>query len=139
MSEPPASLVKRVSDLVSAISRDPYGIDPITGMTALQALRWLYDAATAAGTPHPFLTETMADETVDPHEAIRLYEIAIEQCAQFPGEPIYTKRRDMEERLHRLGEVERARAQFELAIADAKHEGELEEAQYLAEYLQKFY
>jgi len=139
MREPPSSLVKRVAELVSATSSDPYGIDPNTGMTPLQELRWLYDAATAAGTPDPFLTETMADETIDPHEAIRLYEAAIAQCAKFPGEPIYTKRRDMAERLRQLGEVERARAQLELAIVDAKGSGELEEAQYLAQFLQKFY
>jgi hypothetical protein len=138
MREPPHSLANRVAELVSAISADPYGIkDPTSGKTALSLLRDLYDSMAAAGTPDPFLTEVMADETVDDHEAIDLYVIAIEQCASFPGEPTHTKRRDMALRLLRLGETDRAREQLELAIVDAGHSGDMEETQQLAEFLQK--
>ena len=135
MREIPESLGRLVWDLGDAISSDPYGKGP----AALESLRALYESYVSAGKPDPFLTEALADRVADPHEAIRLYEAAIQQCAAFPGEPIHTKRRDMAERLRQIGELERARAQLELAIVDAKRVGELEEAQYLAELLQKFY
>ena len=138
MREPPQPLARRVEELVSAISGDPYGIkDPSTGKTALELLRDLYDSMAASGTPDPFLTEVMADETRDDREAIRLYETAIEQCAKFPGEPVHTKRRDLAQRLLRLGETERARKQFELAIVDARREGDTDQADYLAEFIGK--
>ena len=135
MREIPESLARLVWELGDAISSDPYGKGP----AALESLRALYESYASAGRPDPFLTEALADRVADPHEAIRLYEAAIEQCAKFPGEPIYTKHRDMAQRLRDVGQLERARTQLRLAIVDAKRVGELGEAQYLAETLQKFY
>ena len=134
MREIPESLARLVWELGEALSSDPYG----KGLAALASLRALHESYLSAGRPDPFLTEALADRVSDPHEAIRLYESAIEQCAQFPGEPIHTKRRDMAERLRRIGEIERARAQLELAIIDAKRAGELEEARQLAQLLQSY-
>lgn len=134
--QPPEPLTRRVSELVASISSDPYGIDPTTGKTALDLLRDLYESMEATGTPDPFLTEMMADETPDDREAIGLYARAIEQCASFPGEPVHTKRCAMATRLLQLGDIEAARHQLKLAIEDAKRAGEPEEARYAEEALE---
>jgi hypothetical protein len=62
------------------------------------------------GHSHPFLTEAMADYTEDAVEAVRLYELALDQAHSFSDEPTHTKMISLAERLIELGGTEQAEA-----------------------------
>jgi hypothetical protein len=79
----------------------------------------LFEARQAAGNPDPFLTETLADFTHDAAESIRLYRIALEQCAAFPDEPRHTKRQGLIERLLDLDRIDEAREEIGCATREA--------------------
>ena len=69
--------------------------------------------------PDPFLTETLADFSDDLDDAIRLYRLALEQSAAFPGEPTHTKRQGLAECLLEDGSIAEAREELDKAIRDA--------------------
>ncbi|WP_139351857.1 hypothetical protein [Polaromonas sp. A23] len=86
---------------------------------ALAELRALFEAQQASDKPDPFLSETMADFTTDLNEAIRLYRLAIEQCAKFPDEPTHTKRQGLVERLFELRQNAEAEEELVRATREA--------------------
>lgn len=103
---PPEDLYDKVLELTSAIAQPECcgsDIDSAMAAEALAKLTALFEAQQASGKPDPFLTETMADFTTDLDEAVRLYRLAIEQCAEYPDEPTHTKRQGLVERLFELG------------------------------------
>lgn len=103
---PPQHLYDEVLELTTAIAQPECcgsDIDSAVAADALSKLTALFEARQTSGKPDPFLTETMADFTTDLNEAVRLYRLAIEQCAEFPDEPIHTKRQGLVERLFELG------------------------------------
>lgn len=103
----PQDLYDRVLELTTAIAqpdkRNESEIDSAAAEDALRRLNLLFENRQAAGADDPFLTETLADFTADDAESVRLYRLALEQSALFPGEPTHTKRLGLIERLHELG------------------------------------
>lgn len=85
----PQPLYDRVLELALRIANAVEAGNPRARRGAYRRLRTLY--RTRLGNPDPFLTETLADFTTGPRTAARLYRLAIEQCAAFPDEDIYTK------------------------------------------------
>jgi len=69
-----------------------------------------YDQQADFGRSHPFLTEAMADYTNDTPEAVRLYELSLEQAHAFPNEPTHTKMISLAQQLMQLGRTEQAEA-----------------------------
>lgn len=115
---PPQDLYDKVLELTTSIAQPECcgsDVDSAMAAEALTKLTTLFEARQASGKPDPFLTETMADFTADSNEAVRLYRLAIEQCAEFPDEPTHTKRQGLVERLFELGD--NAEAEEELVKA----------------------
>lgn len=69
-----------------------------------------YEDQMRLGCPHPFVTETLADYTDAAPEAVRYYELALEQSLSYSDEPTHTKLISLAERLIELGQLERAEA-----------------------------
>jgi hypothetical protein len=67
-------------------------VDETKASDAYEKLEALFKLRESSGESDPFLTEALADFTDDAAEAIRLYELALEQCADFPGEATLPKR-----------------------------------------------
>jgi len=117
----PQSLYDTVLELTTAIAQ-PEAVNAVDETVAEEArakLVALFQSRQSVGTPDPFLTETVADFTSDAAEAARLYRLALEQCAAFPGEPTHTKRQGLVERLLELGRTVDAREELANAQRDA--------------------
>lgn len=119
----PTALYQEVLDLTTRIAQ-PFAtpvenVDEPAAAAALLELEALFQRCESAGTPDPFLTESLADFTSNDTEAIRLYRLALEQSAQFSGEPTHTKHLGLAERLHSAGHTAEAREQLLLARRDA--------------------
>jgi len=139
----PTALYQEVFDLATRIAQPfatPIGdVDETAAAEALDDLVALFTRCEDAGTPDPFLTEALADFTSDDTEAIRLYRLALEQAAQFAGEPTHTKRLGLARRLHGRGHMDEAREQLALARRDAFAAGDsavMEELDELAKELE---
>lgn len=111
--QPPQALYDFVLTLATTIAQpdavDEAGVDVAAAKNAKAELIALFHRHQEAGTPDPFLTETVADFTDDPAEQVRLYKLSIEQCAAFPGEPLHSKRCGLIESLLELGHTAEAR------------------------------
>ena len=105
-------LVTRIAQPDAARSED---VDETVAADALKELRALYESREASGAPEPFLTEALADFTDDMEESIRLYELALSQCAGFPDEPKASKHIGLARRLQEMGRTVEARAQLTMA------------------------
>lgn len=110
MDDVPKELFDEVHDLALGIVNATMANDEAVAESVYLRLRELYQTKMENGEVHPFLTETLADFTLDTTEAIRLFKEAIAQCESFPKEPIHSKMLSLAETL-----VERAR--FEEAEA----------------------
>jgi hypothetical protein len=132
----PQELYDEVFALASAIAQ-PGNLkdwDEATATNAFETLEALYKHHESNGTSHPFLTETLADFTVDDlEESIRLYRLALGQCNGFPGEPTHTKRLGLAKRLHEAGRTSEAQEQLELARRDAFAAHDTSDAQEMNE------
>jgi hypothetical protein len=89
MRKMPEPLYNCVLELSLRIANAAEAEDPRARRGAYRRLRTLY--RTRLGKPDPFLTETLADFTTGPRTAAKLYRLAIQQCAEFPDEGLYTK------------------------------------------------
>jgi hypothetical protein len=135
--EIPKELYDQVFSLVTAIAQPdakPLAeADEVAASNALAELTELLKRRQDAGQSDPFLTEALADYVKDDAEAIRLYHLALAQCAATPGEPTHTKRVGLCRRLVQAGRksdasAELARARCEaFAASDADSLSELEE------------
>jgi hypothetical protein len=116
----PPELHERVLELATAIAQPGvHCLDTAMADRALGELRALFDARMASSQPDPFLTETLADFVFDDEEAIRLYRLALQQVATFPGEPTHTKRIGLTQRLFAAGRTSDAREELERARREA--------------------
>ena len=119
----PQVLYDAVFELTTAIAQPETlvgtDVDSVAAEEARAKLATLYQSRQAAGSPDPFLTETLADFTVDDAESVRLYRLALDQCAAFPGEPTHTKRLGLVERLIALGRTAEALEELDRARRDA--------------------
>ncbi len=119
----PDELYDKVFVLATAIAQplaeSEKHVDEAMASDALAKLVALYEHHERSGTPHPFLTEALADFTSDDTKAIVLYQHALDQCVDFPNEPRSTKRIALAERLYATGRTTEAREQLALARQDA--------------------
>ncbi|HUR42361.1 MAG TPA: hypothetical protein VM240_14445 [Verrucomicrobiae bacterium] len=114
----PDALYNQVLAIATAIA-DHDGVNSV----ARAELMALFHKHQQAGTPDPFLTETVADFTNDPDEQVRLYRLAIEQCIAVPGEPVHSKRCGLIEALLELrddGEAQQELMRARLAAFAAR-------------------
>jgi hypothetical protein len=128
----PPDLYDRVFDLASAITSASEASDDAAYAAGVAELRALFDQHARQGSPHPFLTEALADYTEDAKEAIELYQLALQQCVTFEGEPTHTKHIGLAERLIQLGEVERAREHLTVGRDGARRAGDKEAIDHAA-------
>jgi hypothetical protein len=124
MSDIPSEIYQRVHELALAITNASEAGDEILSASCCLALRALFDELTASGRCHPFLTEAVADYTDDLAEAVRLYELALQQSRQFPDEPRHTKMISLAELLLELGRREQAEAYLHDGRAEALRRGD---------------
>jgi hypothetical protein len=86
----PPALYDEVFALVTSIAQpdaEPLSaVDETKASDAYEKLEALFKLRESSGESDPFLTEALADFTDDAAESIRLYKLALEQCADFPGE-----------------------------------------------------
>jgi hypothetical protein len=121
--EVPKELYDQVFILVTAIAQpdtkplsEP---NEIAAADALVKLTELFKCRQDAGQSDPFLTEALADFVEDDAEAIRLYQLALEQCTAVPEEPTHTKRVGLARRLADAGRKSDARAELQRARREA--------------------
>jgi hypothetical protein len=128
----PPDLYSRVFDLATAITSASEASDNGAYAAGVAELRALFEERARQGTPHPFLTEALADYTDDAKEAVELYQLAIQQCIAFDGEPTHTKHIGLAERLVELGEVGRAREHLAVRRDAARRVGDKEAIDHAA-------
>jgi hypothetical protein len=136
----PSALYDQVGALVTEIAQPDAkpleNVDEIRASNAFAKLLALFNRCELSGDSDPFLTETLADFTDDKAEAIRLYSLALRQCAAFPGEATISKRIGLARALIESGRIVDARAQIEIARREAFAERDseaLEELEKLAD------
>jgi hypothetical protein len=133
----PPALYDEVFDLVTAIAQPDAkplsAVDETKASEAYTKLHALFKRRESSGESDPFLTEALADFTDDNPESIRLYKLALDQCAAFPGEATISKRIGLARALIQAGRTIEAREQIEVArreafsARDAASLGELDE------------
>jgi hypothetical protein len=110
MNDIPSDIYERVREIAADIVNASEIGDDFLMSRHQHALRAYYDEQTESGREHPFLTESVADYTDDPVEAVRLYKLALEQSREHPDEPVHTKMICLAEKLIELGREEQAAA-----------------------------
>jgi hypothetical protein len=78
----PDDIYFRVLDLATSLVNSSESLDQRTYWTLYNELRELCETEAAAGRPHPFLFETLADFTDDDRIAVELYRKGLEHAAQ---------------------------------------------------------
>ena len=137
MSTVPPDMYDRVEELALAIVGATEAGDDVLHEVHCQALREYYEEQLGLGRSHPFLTEAMADYTIDEREAARLYRLALEQARDVPGESTHTKAICLADRLIELGQTEQAEAHLRDGRAEALRRGEMDWVQDADALLQK--
>ena len=124
MSNIPPDIYERVHELAVAIANASAAGDDALYDSLCQTICIFCDEQAGLGRSHPFLTETMADYTSDPAEAVQLYELALKQACAFPDEPTHTKMISLAEQLIELGRREQAEAYLRDGRAEAARRGD---------------
>ncbi|MDE2421533.1 MAG: hypothetical protein KGO49_10185 [Gammaproteobacteria bacterium] len=88
----PEPLYSQVLDLALKITNASEAGDSIAQSAAFLELQEFHEELKRVGSSDPFVTETLADFTLDDQQAIILYKLAISQSVAFEGEPIHTKK-----------------------------------------------
>lgn len=122
MRKVPEPLHAKVLELSLAIANAGERCDFAKARGAFRRLRGLYRSR--RNNPDPFLTEAMADFTGGARSASKLYRLAIEQSAAFPGEPIFTKQIALATRLLQLGHLQESARFTALAKPAAQESGD---------------
>jgi len=138
MNNIPSDIYERVHELALAIVNAAQAGDQALHDAHCQALRAYYDEQASLGRSHPFLTEAMADYTEEATEAVRLYELALEQSRMVPSEPTHTKMISLAQQLIELGRREQAEAYLRDGRAEAVRRGDthwVEDADRLLQHL----
>ncbi len=116
----PPALYDEVFVLVAAIAQPAAKlVDEARAADAYSKLVALFKSREQSGNSDPFLTEALADVTEDNSEAIRLYELALKQCAAFPDEGMVSKRTGLARALIEAGRAVEAGVQIEVARGEA--------------------
>jgi hypothetical protein len=119
----PPALYDEVFALVTSIAQpdaEPLSaVDETKASDAYEKLEALFKLRESSGESDPFLTEALADFTDDAAESIRLYKLALEQCADFPGEATLPKRIGLARALIQAGRKFEAREQIDIARREA--------------------
>src|SRR5436190_11295170 len=108
MREVPPDIYERVRELALGMVNATGAGDEALCASLYEQLLAYYQEQTSVGRYEPFLTEALADQTLDAAAAIRYYELSLEQAKQFPGEPVHTKMISLGEELVDIGHIERA-------------------------------
>ncbi|WP_157108153.1 hypothetical protein [Azoarcus olearius] len=85
----------------------------------IKRLKDIYEEQCQSGNPDPFVIETLADFTENSKEAADLYLFAIQQCENFPAEPVHTKQIGLASQLLDDGNEEQAKQVLEKAMLKA--------------------
>jgi hypothetical protein len=97
-------------------------VDETRASIAYSKLLALFKQREQSGNSDPFLTEALADFTDEKSEAIRLYELALNQCSDFPGEATLSKRIGLARVLIECGRTDEALSQIEVGRREALEE-----------------
>ena len=97
----PEPLYQQVLVIALAITNATEAGDAPARRGAYRRLRSPYRSR--LGSPDPFLTETFADYTGGPRTRVKLYRLAIQQCAAFPDEDVSSKQEALNELLAEVG------------------------------------
>jgi hypothetical protein len=119
----PPDLYNEVLALTTDIAQPRVGasnhVDEPKASDAMTRLRALFTERERSGVADPFLTETLADFTDDKVEAIRLYQLSLQQCLAFPGEGTVSKRIGLTRALIQTGRMSDASTHIETARREA--------------------
>jgi len=119
MNNIPQNIYETVHEFAVALTNASEASDAVLYGSIYESLRTFYDEQASIGHSHPFLTEALADYTDDTADAVRLYELALEQARAFRDEPTYTKMISLAQHLLELGRREQAEAYFQDGRAEA--------------------
>jgi hypothetical protein len=137
MSDLPQDLCEEVHDLALGIVNSSTADDEPLRQFYYQKLVELYETRMEAKRGHPFLTEALADFTTENPERARLYKLAIEQSAEIPTEPLYSKMLSLAETLLEMKRSEEAEAYLVAAKQDAAQHQDSEALQEIESLLRK--
>lgn len=139
MSSIPPEMHEQVLDLAAQMTNAALAEDDPLCQSLYQGLLEYYNEQTAAEQGHPFLTETVADYTDDPAEALRYYRQALVQSQKMGStEPTQTILLGIATKLIELGQREQAEAYLWEGQKEAirrNDEFTIEEANHLLEEL----
>jgi hypothetical protein len=124
----PEPLYTQVLDLALKITNASEAENLIAQFDAVFELQQLYISLESSGLFDPFLTESLADFTMDDLEAIKLYELSLSQCVEFPDEPKYTKQLAIANRFIDLGDQTKANRFLLQAFDEANLSGDIDSA-----------
>ncbi|HLP75523.1 MAG TPA: hypothetical protein VK327_01285 [Candidatus Paceibacterota bacterium] len=110
MGDIPEAIFDRVRELAVALTNASAKGDDLIYASHLESLRSFFEDLETSDQSHPFVTEALADYTLNSVEAIRLYKLAIMQSEKFPEEPIHTKMISLAGCLRDVGQTEQAQA-----------------------------
>lgn len=110
MNEIPSEIYERVHEFAIGMANATEAGDQTLHDAYYQSLLSYYQEQHRLGQSHPFLTEALADSTTDARMAVRYYQQALRESADFPAEPRYTKMISLAQRLIDLRQVEQAEA-----------------------------
>jgi len=130
---PPALFAEVFVLVADIVQPDASLIDEVKAADAFSKLLALFKYREQSGDSDPFLTEALADVTDDNSESIHLYELALKQCAAFPGEGMVSKRTGLARALVEAGRMVEARVQIEVARAEAFRERDSDALKQLEE------
>lgn len=139
VSSIPLKMHEHVLDLAAQITNAALADDDALGQSLYQSLLEYYNEQTAAEQGYPFLTETVADYTDDPAEALSYYRLALVQSQKMgTSEPTQTILLGIAAKLLELGQREQAEAYLRDGQKEAirrNDEFAIEEANYLLKEL----
>lgn len=125
MSSIPPDMYERVLELTVEITNATLAEDDALSQSLYQSLLIYHQEQAAMGRVHPFLTETVADYTDDPTEALRYYKLALEQSRDIGnGEPTQTILIGIASKLLELGQREQAEAHLRDGRIEATRRGD---------------
>jgi hypothetical protein len=123
VSSIPPDIYERVHEFAIAIANATQADDDVLNASLCEQLLAYYDEQASLGRSHPFLTEAMADYAADAAEAVRFYELSLEQAQAFPDEPTHTKMICLAEQFIELGRTDQAEAYLRDGRAEAVRRG----------------
>jgi hypothetical protein len=125
MSTIPPDIYEHVGELAAGITNATLADDRALSKSLYQRLHLYHEEQIAAGRNHPFITETLADYTDDPLQAIHYYKQALGMSRHMTSDELtHTILIGIGTRLIEMGQCEQAEAFIRDARTEALRRGD---------------